>query len=94
MRYKNRLEMLIEIYQGTFLKKYKATEEDSKLIQELEKILSVEQQAKYLRDYLYYIDENDEKYQLIYSLLMDVKNGEQSLAKYNEKLSYGRRTKE
>lgn len=93
VRYKNSLEMLIERYQETFLKKYKASEEDSELIKQLEKILSVEQQAKYLRDYLYYTDENNEKYQLIFSLLMDVKNGEQSLAKYNEKLSYGRRTK-
>lgn len=93
VRYKNSLEMLIERYQKTFLKKYKASEEDSELIKNLEKILPVKQQAKYLRDYLYYTDENDEKYQLIYSLLMDVKNGEQSLGKYNEKLSYGRRTK-
>ena len=93
VRYKNSLEMLIERYQETFLKKYEAFEEDCELVKNLEKILSIEQQAKYLRDYLYYTDESGEKYQLIYSLLMDVKNGEQSLAKYNEKLSYGRRTK-
>lgn len=92
VRYKNCLEILVERYQETFLKKYKAFKEDSELIKQLEKILSVEQQAQYLRDYLYYTDENDGKYQLIFSLLMDVKNGEQSLAKYNEKLSYGRRT--
>lgn len=93
IRYKNSLEMLIEIYQGKFLKQYKAEEEDCKLIKDLETILPIELQAKYLRDYLYFTDKNDEKYNLILSLLTDVKNGEQSLAKYNEKLSYGRRTK-
>ena len=93
IRYKNTIEMLIETYQGKFIKKYKADEDDSKLIKNLEKIMSIEQQAKFLRDYLYFVDENDEKYQLILSLLLDVKNGEQSLAKYNDKLSYGRRTR-
>ena len=93
LQYKNSLEMLIETYQGKFLKKYKADNDDSVLIKDIEKILSIEQQAKFLRDYLYFKDDSNEKYQLIFSLLTEVKNGEKSLAKYNEKLSYGRRTK-
>lgn len=93
LRYKDSLEMLIERYQNTYIKKYKAYEDDIELIKKLEKILSIKQQAKYLRDYLYYTDEDDKKYQGIYSLLMDIKNGKESLVKYNELLSYGRRTK-
>lgn len=93
LRYKDSLEMLIERYQNTYIKKYKASEDDIELIKELEKILSIKQQAKYLRDYLYYTDEDDKKYQGIYSLLMDIKNGKESLVEYNELLSYGRRTK-
>ena len=92
IQYKTKIEALIETYQGKFLKKYTAGEEDSKLIKELEKILSVEQQAELLRDYLYFVDEENNKLDLINSLLVDVRNGEHSLAKYNEKLSYGRRT--
>ena len=93
LRYKDSLEMLIERYQNTYIKKYKAYEDDIELIKKLEKILSIKQQAKYLRDYLYYTDEDDKKYQGIYSLLMDIKNGKESLVEYNELLSYGRRTK-
>lgn len=93
LRYKDSLEMLIERYQNTYIKKYKAYEDDIELIKKLEKILSIKQQAKYLRDYLYYTDEDDKKYQGIYSLLMDIKNGKESLEEYNELLSYGRRTK-
>lgn len=93
LRYKDSLEMLIERYQNTYIKKYKASEDDIELIKKLEKILSIKQQAKYLRDYLYYTDEDDKKYQGIYSLLMDIKNGKESLVEYNELLSYGRRTK-
>lgn len=93
LKYKGSLEMLIERYQNTYIKKYKAYEDDIELIKKLEKILSIKQQAKYLRDYLYYTDEDDKKYQGIYSLLMDIKNGKESLVEYNELLSYGRRTK-
>ncbi len=90
---KNMLELLIQTYQGKFIGKYEADEDDRKLIIELEQIMSIEQQAKYLRDYLYFTDESDEKCKLIIALLTDVKNGEQSLIKYNDTLSYGRRTK-
>ena len=90
---KNRIESLVNAYQGVFLKKYKATQEEQEIIKSLEEMMTVEQQAKFLRDYLYFVDEDDSKLNAICSLLFKVKNGDFDLSEFNEKLSYGRRTK-
>ena len=63
-----------------------------KLILAIEDIMSIEQQAKFLRDYLYYEDKNDFKLNAICALLLKVKNNGFNLEEFNEKLSYGRRT--
>lgn len=91
--HKNNLAMLISGYQNVFFQTYKATEKEQKIILKLEEILTIEQQAKYIRDYLYFEDTNDVKLNAICLLLLKVKNGEFDLAEFDNKLSYGRRTK-
>lgn len=90
--HKNDIEELIASYQNVFMKKYKATEKERKLIILLQDIMTIEQQAKYIRDYLYFEDSNDSKLNLICALLLKVKNEQFDLIEFNEKLSYGRRT--
>ena len=90
--HKNYLEKLVFSYQNVFLKQYKGTDTERKIILSLEAILTLEQQAKYLRDYLYYKDQNDIKLNAICALLLKVKNGDFDLKEFDDKLSYGRRT--
>lgn len=90
--YKKNLEELIQAYQHVFLEDYKATDREKKIIISIEDIMSIEQQAKFLRDYLYYEDKNDFKLNAICALLLKVKNNGFNLEEFNEKLSYGRRT--
>ena len=73
-------------------KKSRRTDTERKIILSLEAILTLEQQAKYLRDYLYYKDQNDIKLNAICALLLKVKNGDFDLKEFDDKLSYGRRT--
>ncbi len=87
--YKKELEELIRAYQNNW-KSYKATEEEKNLIILLEEIMTIEQQAKYIRDNLYFRDENDSKLNAICELLLNVKNGKFDLTEFDEKLSYGR----
>ena len=87
--YKKELEELIRAYQNNW-KLYKATEEEKNLIILLEEIMTIEQQAKYIRDNLYFRDENDSKLNAICELLLNVKNGKFDLTEFDEKLSYGR----
>lgn len=90
--HKNYLEKLVFSYQNVFLKQYKGTDTEREIILSLEAILTLEQQAKYLRDYLYYKDQNDIKLNAICALLLKVKNGDFDLKEFDDKLSYGRRT--
>lgn len=91
--HKNNLKMLIDGYQHIFSGSYKATDNDRKTIILLEEILTLEQQAKYIRDCIYWEDINDTKLNAICSLLLEIKNGHFDFQKFefNEKLSYGRR---
>lgn len=86
------MEQLIQYFQEV-LKKYHATEEFQDIIIALENVMSIEKQAMYIRDYIYYLDKNDEKLNAICSLLVEVKNGHFDATEFNEKLSYGRRVK-
>lgn len=92
LEYRSKLEKLIEIYQKHFVDSGTAEEGDQKLISELEPLFSIEQQAKYIRDYIYYFDEDEAKLNMICSILLNVKNGVFDLTEFNEKITFGRRT--
>ena len=94
LSYRAKLDSLIEIYQKHFAIDAKAVESDQKLIKELETIFTIEQQARYIRDYLYYYDEGESKLNMICSILLNVKNGIYDLVEFNDKIMFGRRITE
>lgn len=94
LSYRAKLDSLIELYQKHFAIDAKAVESDQKLIKELETIFTIEQQARYIRDYLYYYDEGESKLNMICSILLNVKNGIFDLVEFNDKIMFGRRITE
>lgn len=89
--YRTKLDSLIEIYQEHFVINAKAEESDKKLIIELESLLTIEQQARYIRDYIYYHDDDESKLNMICSILLNVKNDMFDLSMFSEKIVFGRR---
>ena len=94
LSYRTKLASLIEVYQKHFINDAKAVESDQKLIKELESLFTIEQQARYIRDYIYYSDEDDTKLNMICLILLNVKNGLFDLVEFNEKITFGRRITE
>ena len=85
------MDSLIEIYQEHFVINAKAEESDKKLIIELESLLTIEQQARYIRDYIYYHADDASKLNMICSILLNVKNDMFDLSMFSEKIVFGRR---
>ena len=90
LEYRGILDSFIAGFQGLW-KDYKATQDFQDTIGKLEEILSIEKQAEYIRDALYYSDIDGSKFKAIISLLGKVKGGEFNVEEYNNILSYGRR---
>lgn len=90
LKHRKDLKFLIESYQNIF-KKYEADDEFKDVIIRLEEIMTVEQQAKYIMDYVYRPDSCNGKIDSVCSLLLEVKNGNYDMTKYDKKLSSGRR---
>lgn len=86
------LGTLVKTYNEIF-SKYKVPGEFIEILKVLEEFMSLEMIARYLRNACYFKDESDLKLNEIISMLKDIKAGEFDSAKYDEKLSYGRRTK-
>ena len=86
------LGTLVRIYNEIF-SKYKVPGEFIEILKVLEEFMSLEMIARYLRNACYFKDESDLKLNEIISMLKDIKAGKFDSAKYDEKLSYGRRTK-
>ena len=97
LSYRTKLNSLIERYQMRFINGCKANESDQKLIKQLESLFTIEQQARYIRDYIYYFDEDESKLNMICSILLNVKNGLFDLEELkgfkesNDKIVFGRR---
>ena len=70
---------------------YKIPDKFIEAIKVLESFMTLEKIAYFLRNVCYFKDENDLKLNEIISLLEDIKAEKCDLAKYDEKLSYGRR---
>lgn len=90
IKYRAKMEKLLECYQKVFADDT-ATDEFKQVIKELEDIMSVEKQARYVRDMFYIYDENDVKLNKICSMFMEIKNNNYYVGSYSEALGYGRR---
>lgn len=90
LNYRGDLMALVSCYRKAF-KGYQANDEFREVIIQAEKIFSIEKQAQYIRDSVYYSDVDDGKLNAICSLLLEVKNKNYDLTRYNEKLSFGMR---
>lgn len=90
LKYQMDLSELKDEFEQSFLH-YKASQEFQRIICKIETIMSIEMQARYLKDTVYYSDSNNTKLNAIYSMLMNVKNGKYDIGEFSEILSYGRR---
>ena len=90
LNYEQYFRKLIEYYLKAF-NSYVLSSTFKDIVCKLEEVLSIEKQACYIRDCVYYHDSNDRKLNAICSLLLDAKNDRKDISKYNNILSYGKR---